>query len=415
MEEKIQLIKNNLTGDFSEDIKFLNSLYDEENRIIEDAKTTIEAINIVVEEIKKEQETKEENEVVDEQIEEQSERSAQEQEIDNMITVLLEHINTESDDEAIKSIEEILPKVESLTKSDDSIIYCSFKSEFEKILFERIFAGEKEVRTTPYENDVLYITYAELLLKKKRRTEAMEALERAIYWNFLNREAREKKLDIFFSKKEIVKYLESLKLLQMISYTPQDIASCYNKYGFIFNHLKDTKAAYAMYRLSYSFAEDENVADIISKYEELDSTLKSMNSEEILKIAHDNEVLIGANSKIIKAERSIIAELIENGMIEQAKIMLQNDYAMTSDDEIVHVYSKLTELERQDDVQEEIEQKQVEDKEIKKETKKKKESTEKKVPAKRKAATKKASTKKTKEADKKQESDLNNESEPKSK
>ena len=251
MEEKIQVIKNNLTGDYKKDVEFLNSLYDEENKVIEDAKATIEAINIVVQEIENrnnEIQTEDKNNT-----QETEEKTKEKQEIDNMIDELFDHLDNESDEEAIKSIEEIVPKIESLTKSDDNILYCSFKSELEKILFTKIFAGEKQVEQTPYANDTIYIIYADLLLKKKRKTEAMNALDRAIYWNFLSREARERKLDIYLSKKEIVKYLENVKLLQMISYTPQDIADCYNKYGYVFNELKDPKSAYAMYRLSYSY------------------------------------------------------------------------------------------------------------------------------------------------------------------
>ena len=259
---------------------------------------------------------------------------------------LFEHLDNESDDEAIKSIEEIIPKIESLTKSDDNILYCSFKSELEKILFTKIFAGEKQVEQTPYANDTIYIIYADLLLKKKRKTEAMNALDRAIYWNFLSREARERKLDIYLSKKEIVKYLENVKLLQMISYTPQDIADCYNKYGYVFNELKDPKSAYAMYRLSYSYFINENVAKLIEAFEQLDPSLKEMSADDILNLAEDNDVLIGANNKIIKAEREIASDLISNGLIEQAKALLQNDYAMTSDEEIANIYNRLIELDK---------------------------------------------------------------------
>ena len=203
MEEKIQVIKKNLTGNYKKDVEFLNSLYDEENKIIEDAKATIEAINIVVQEIEnKNNEIKVEDENNTEEIEE---KTKEEQEIDKMIDELFDHLDNESDEEAIKSIEEIIPKIESLTKSDDNILYCSFKSELEKILFTKIFAGEKQVEQTPYANDTIYIIYSDLLLKKKRKTEAMNALDRAIYWNFLSREARERKLDIYLSKKEIVK------------------------------------------------------------------------------------------------------------------------------------------------------------------------------------------------------------------
>lgn len=344
MEEKIQVIKKNLTGNYKKDVEFLNSLYDEENKIIEDAKATIEAINIVVQEIEnKNNEIKVEDENNTEEIEE---KTKEEQEIDKMIDELFDHLDNESDEEAIKSIEDIVPKIESLTKSDDNILYCSFKSELEKILFTKIFAGEKQVEQTPYANDTIYIIYADLLLKKKRKTEAMNALDRAIYWNFLSREARERKLDIYLSKKEIVKYLENVKLLQMISYTPQDIADCYNKYGYVFNELKDPKSAYAMYRLSYSYFINENVVKLIEAFEQLDPSLKEMSADDILNLAEDNDVLIGANNKIIKAEREIASDLISNGLIEQAKALLQNDYAMTSDEEIANIYNRLIELDK---------------------------------------------------------------------
>lgn len=344
MEEKIQVIKKNLTGNYKKDVEFLNSLYDEENKIIEDAKATIEAINIVVQEIEnKNNEIKVEDENNTEEIEE---KTKEEQEIDKMIDELFDHLDNESDEEAIKSIEEIIPKIESLTKSDDNILYCSFKSELEKVLFTKIFAGEKQVEQTPYANDTIYVIYSDLLLKKKRKTEAMNALDRAIYWNFLSREARERKLDIYLSKKEIVKYLENVKLLQMISYTPQDIADCYNKYGYVFNELKDPKSAYAMYRLSYSYFINENVAKLIEAFEQLDPSLKEMSADDILNLAEDNDVLIGANNKIIKAEREIASDLISNGLIEQAKALLQNDYAMTSDEEIANIYNRLIELDK---------------------------------------------------------------------
>ena len=344
MENKIQVIKKNLTGDYKKDVEFLNSLYDQENEIIEDAKATIDAINIVVEEINNNDnrfKTEDENNV-----EEVQEQTVEEQEIDKMIDELFEHLDNESDEEAIKSIEEIIPKIESLTKSDDNILYCSFKSELEKVLFTKIFAGEKQVEQTPYANDTIYIIYSDLLLKKKRKTEAMNALDRAIYWNFLSREARERKLDIYLSKKEIVKYLENVKLLQMISYTPQDIADCYNKYGYVFNELKDPKSAYAMYRLSYSYFINENVVKLIEAFEQLDPSLKEMSADDILNLAEDNDVLIGANNKIIKAEREIASDLISNGLIEQAKALLQNDYAMTSDEEIANIYNRLIELDK---------------------------------------------------------------------
>lgn len=394
MEEKIQVIKNNLTGNIEEDINFLNSLYKEERLVIEEATSTIEAINIVLEEIKKvedKEEVKEEiSEDNQEQTEEVVEKTQEEIEIDNKIAELLEHIGQESDEEALKSIEELIPKIEALTKNEDGVLYCSFKNEFEKKIFERIFAGEKQVVATTYPNDVIYSIYSELLLKKKKYSQALEALDRAIYWNFLSREAREKKLDIYFDRKEIVKYLDSLRLLHMISYTAEDIASCYNKYGFIFNYLKDNKSTYAMYRLSYDYYQNDDVANLIASLEQIDSTLKDLTDEEIFKLAQDNEVMIGANTKIIKAQRSLIKDLIDNGYIDEAKIMLENDYSMTREDEIAQIYNQLLELEQkvaqQVEENEEVEEKVEEEKPKKKRTTTKKATTTKTKTAKEKKA-----------------------------
>ena len=180
----------------------------------------------------------------------------------------------------------------------------------------------------------------------------------------------------------------------MISYTAEDIASCYNKYGFIFNYLKDNKSTYAMYRLSYDYFQNDEVANLIASLEQIDSTLKELTDEAIFKLAQDNEVMIGANTKIIKAQRSLIKDLIDNGYIDEAKIMLENDYSMTREDEIAQIYNQLLELEQK--VAEQVEE---ENEVVEEEKPKKKRTTTKK------AATTKTKTTKEKKAkeDKKEE------------
>ena len=180
----------------------------------------------------------------------------------------------------------------------------------------------------------------------------------------------------------------------MISYTAEDIASCYNKYGFIFNYLKDNKSTYAMYRLSYDYFQNDEVANLIASLEQIDSTLKELTDEAIFKLAQDNEVMIGANTKIIKAQRSLIKDLIDGGYINEAKIMLENDYSMTREDEIAQIYNQLLELEQK--VAEQVEE---ENEVVEEEKPKKKRTTTKK------AATTKTKTTKEKKAkeDKKEE------------
>lgn len=361
MEERINLIKEKLTGNYNQDVEYLNTLYSAQTKVMEDALATIEAINIVLEDIVREQNEKVEDNIIDdekniedrEEIEENNvnlnreERTIEQTEIDDLIVELKKNMDGGDDSQALAIIEKILPRIEDISKSDsEDVIYCSFTSDFEKMIFQNIFAGEKQVKDTPYANDVVYVIYSDLLLKKKRRKAAMDALDRAIYWNFLNREAREKKIDLYFSRQEIVKCLETIKKLQMISYTAEDIAACYNRYAFVFNSLKDSKSAYALYKLSYNYFENEEVLKAIKLYEESNPSYKEMTTEEIISIASDNEVEIGPNANIIKAHRDITKNLVEIGAINEAKLMVQNDYAMTRDDAIAEIYHQLNELDK---------------------------------------------------------------------
>lgn len=423
MEERINLIKKNLTGNYNEDVEYLTTLYSAQSRVLEDTVATIEAINIVLEEITKKQEIAEEKEEItkeeieeDNRVEEKAEdvkkeqelqedtRTDEEKEIDALIAELTSNIDNESDEEALASIEKIIPKIEAISKAEDeNVIYCSFSSDFEKMIFENIFGGEKQVKDTPYANDVVYTLYSDLLLKKKKRKAAMDALDRAIYWNFLNREAREKKIDLYYSKQEIVKCLDTIKKLQMISYTAQDIASCYNKYAFIFNSLKDSKSAYALYRLSYSYYQDENVLKMITQIEETNPTYKDIPADDLINLAKENEVEIGPNANIIRAHRNITTKLIEAGAIQEAKLMIENDYAMTKDEAIAKIYNQLNELDNsvEKNSNEEKEDHQEEKKVAKKTTKSTTKSVKKDETAKKekkatttKKTTKKATTKK---------------------
>lgn len=423
MEERINLIKKNLTGNYNEDVEYLTTLYSAQSRVLEDTVATIEAINTVLEEITKKQEIAEEKEEItkeeieeDNRVEEKAEdvkkelelqedtRTDKEKEIDALIAELTSNIDNESDEEALASIEKIIPKIEAISKAEDeNVIYCSFSSDFEKMIFENIFGGEKQVKDTPYANDVVYTLYSDLLLKKKKRKAAMDALDRAIYWNFLNREAREKKIDLYYSKQEIVKCLDTIKKLQMISYTAQDIASCYNKYAFIFNSLKDSKSAYALYRLSYSYYQDENVLKMITQIDETNPTYKDIPADDLINLAKENEVEIGPNANIIRAHRNITTKLIEAGAIQEAKLMIENDYAMTKDEAIAKIYNQLNELDNsvEKNSNEEKEDHQEEKKVAKKKTKSTTKSVKKDETAKKekkatttKKTTKKATTKK---------------------
>lgn len=348
MEEKINIIKENLTGNYDEDIKYLSDFAEEKQKQIDDDIDTLDAINSVIKELSN---TVSNEEVIEENNEESLGENidvvdeSKKEQIDALIAELTQDIEKGNFDDALRSAESVIAEVEDLSKSnDDNKLYCSFSTEFEKSLFEYIFAGEKEVVATPYSNDVLYTIYSDILASKKRTKAAMDALDRAIYWNFLSRSARSKKIDLYFQKNEIVKCLDAIKKLQAISYTAQDLAECYNKYAYVFESLKDPKSAYALYILSYFYVNSDDVLNEINRLATQNPELADMTFEEVVELAKDNEVNVSPNSKIVSAYRSITRDFIEQQRYDEALLLVQNDYSITRDEELNSVYEQLVEL-----------------------------------------------------------------------
>lgn len=348
MEEKINIIKENLTGNYDEDIKYLSDFAEEKQKQIDDDIDTLDAINSVIKELSN---TVSNEEVIEENNEESLGENidvvdeSKKEQIDALIAELTQDIEKGNFDDALRSAESVIAEVEDLSKSnEDNKLYCSFSTEFEKSLFEYIFAGEKEVVATPYSNDVLYTVYSDILASKKRTKAAMDALDRAIYWNFLSRSARSKKIDLYFQKNEIVKCLDAIKKLQAISYTAQDLAECYNKYAYVFESLKDPKSAYALYILSYFYVNSDDVLNEINRLATQNPELADMTFEEVVELAKDNEVNVRPNSKIVSAYRSITRDFIEQQRYDEALLLVQNDYSITRDEELNSVYEQLVEL-----------------------------------------------------------------------
>lgn len=409
MKEKINIIKANLTGDFEKDIQDLYTLAQDKQKELEDGIETLNAINSVIEELENTktnevvEEVDENNENVEESLEETSDGfDVQKQEqINSMIAELTQDLQNGDIDEALTGAEGIIAEVEELSKSDDNTkIYCSCSSDFEKSMMKYVFAGDKEVVDTPYSNDVLYTVYSDILLAKKKTKAAMDALDRAIYWNFLSRDARSKKIDLYYRRNEIVKCLDAIKKLQSISYTAQDLSECYNKYAFVFESLKDPKSAYALYVVSYYYVNDENVLAELNRLAEQNPELADMTLEEAFQLAKDNEVNVNPNNRIVGAYRNIIKDYIESGDIDFALTLVENDYAITRDEQLNEVYTSLVDLKEQQEESQEAEE--VVEEEPAAEEKPKK-TTAKKTATKKTTTTKKKTTKKsTKKAEDKE-------------
>ena len=414
MKEKINIIKANLTGDFEKDLQDLYTLAQDKQKELEDGIETLNAINSVIEELENTktnevvEEVDENNENVEESLEETSDGfDVQKQEqINSMIAELTQDLQNGDIDEALTGAEGVIAEVEELSKSDDNTkIYCSCSSDFEKSMMKYVFAGDKEVVDTPYSNDVLYTVYSDILLAKKKTKAAMDALDRAIYWNFLSRDARSKKIDLYYRRNEIVKCLDAIKKLQSISYTAQDLSECYNKYAFVFESLKDPKSAYALYVVSYYYVNDENVLAELNRLAEQNPELADMTLEEAFQLAKDNEVNVNPNNRIVGAYRNIIKDYIESGDIDFALTLVENDYAITRDEQLNEVYTSLVDLKEQQEESQEAEE-VVEEEPAAEEKPKKtatKKTTAKKTATKKTTTTKKKTTKKsTKKAEDKE-------------
>ena len=342
MEEKINMIVEKLTGNYESDLQYLNSMKEEALQEFVDKRETLRAINSVIKEVENVQ-----TEVLnnDEDNNEDIVSEESKELFDKVLNELYEDLNNKNYDSALNNCKTLINEVEGIAKTNDpSKIYCSFSCEFEKKLFEKIFAGEKQVIATPYANDVIYILYSQILVEKHRNSEALEALNRALYWNFLNRDARFKMIDLYFRKKEFVNCVEAIKKLQSISYTVVDLAQCYNKMASVYESLNDYKIAYALYFLSFNYVDDENTAMHVQNLLDKHTDLEELTVSDLSDLLVENEIQIGPNANLIDAYRNVTKELIENNSIDEAMMLVQNDYALTKTDGLEDVYEKLLDL-----------------------------------------------------------------------
>ena len=141
-------------------------------------------------------------------------------------------------------------------------------------------------------------------------------------------------------------------MLQQISYTAEDLAHVYNLYGKIFDELRDKEAAYGVYKLSNFYYPDKEIEEIVYTYEDANPDYKNITEEELLNHIRENEVQIGPNPKIIKAHRDITTEFLNAGRLDDAQVLLENDYSLTRDGQIAIVYNQLLEVKEKKEQQE---------------------------------------------------------------
>ena len=241
-------------------------------------------------------------------------------------------------DKAESIIKSILPH-EGKYQEDKVSVYFAFNNQIEVIYYKSKFNPQKDIRFVSADIDTeVFLTYAYILIEKKKFDEAMDMLDRGLKYNPLDTELLFEKGEIFKLRKDWEEFKKVTDMCMEYSYSPESIARAYRNYGFMFIELKDYDAAICCYLMSLQF-DRNNMTMAQSQLYYISKVIDSkINEEEYFEVIdqlfEERGIQIGANPELLDIAFALGQKYEEDKVYEDACYFYSVVYNLTGDEEI---------------------------------------------------------------------------------
>ncbi len=244
----IEEIKNNLTGEVMADATYLNQQAIK-YRHHENAEEILKALSELSFEIlpeDKKQYLKDTMFIGDKRVDQ----------VFNQANELFKERKLEEAVELMKKIEE---KADKFLENPDNQNQYSFRNRFDEYLFRELFKPEKEFGRTPFDFCMYLTAYGYILVEMGRGREAIPILEKAIKFNPVNTGSRFELIETYKMLHEPAKQLYTIRETLPMASTPEEIARCLCDLGYYCVEIKDYDSAVAFYYTSMLYAPNDRV------------------------------------------------------------------------------------------------------------------------------------------------------------
>ena len=325
-------ISSGLTGDFEQDIDYLNkqSQKYKEHKL---AKEILRGIGRMIFAILPEDKKAEIGRLTDNHI----------LGMENIVEEAEFQIGKKNFDKALTMLEAMVNKFEkSKLYQDDSVNeYHHFNNSLELFLYS-LSKPAKQIRQVQEDFVHPYVLYGFVLLELKQYDKARNALEKALKWNPVKVSTIFELAEIYKIEKKWEKYLEFTNICFGYVYTSQDLARCYRNLGYYYVEQKEYDLASNLYYYSLGLDKSQMAqSQLAFIFVTTGKQFSPPSVKEAQRVLESHKIPLWFNNAVIMIASNLATNAEEVQNIDEAIFYYGILYDITGSENILQKLQKL--------------------------------------------------------------------------
>lgn len=243
--------------------------------------------------------------------------------------------------EALKLTEQLYAKITENFMETPERRFFSFRNLLESNLYYRLYNPAKRLEKTPFDFPLFLTAHAFCLVELRRPQEAIPVLETAIRFNPLNPDPRFELAEIYKVLRDDEKLLATIRETLPVCITPAALARCYTNLGFYCVNIKDYDSAAHFYLESLVYHDEPMVAQELRHITFLSGKgIQRPTRADILSSFQKHDVMHGANPEVITIASALADQAMEQKEWMPASYYLRVVRDLTGDEHAAAMLEK---------------------------------------------------------------------------
>lgn len=332
-EETLKKIKENLTGNFDEDMKYLEM---QGNRFIEEKSDISEDVLLGISKLIYDILPEEQKRTIGSKLYIDGER------FDDVYQKARQLVIAKKPEESVKLTQKLYDKIKAAYRETETERYMCFRNPFENQLYLYIYATpKKKLVKAPFDLSKYIYLHAYNLIDLGKIDEAIEALNDSIRYNPVNPDPYFELAECFKLKHDDKKILSVAKDLSLIAATPYALSRCYVDMGYYCVDIKDYESAICFYYESLIYADHPGVQGELQNIRALTGKkIAPPSRKEVVAAFEKYGIIDGASEAVVSIAAALAKDAIEKGKKDEARFYLLTLWGVTRDKDVENMLEK---------------------------------------------------------------------------
>ncbi len=327
LEQIMNEIRSNLSGDADADLRYIHEQM-ETYKNHELAKEIIRACGRLM------------SEIMPEELRQKMQEAMKKDfgSFNDTIRTVHEKIDAQEFETALKLMEELVEKIESLHGFEDDSLseYRYFHEPFEEVLYLHTAKPEKEVRHAGIDYTEVYMLYGSLLVEHKQYEKAQTELRKGLHYNPADFFLAMEYIETFKALGKIDEFFRLTKEAFKIAFRRDYIARCYRNLGYYFIEKQLWSEAVSCYLMSQVFEPDASQAanELFYIEQKTEGKVKQPSPRQLHEYAEKYGFPLGPDGDVLRIAYSYGKHYMDQKAFEPARYFLSIAYDLTEDDTV---------------------------------------------------------------------------------